>query len=336
MDDNVGDGNQPQGFFQRARAWLPERPNVMGRLANFVPARGFVGRAVAWGQGFAIGRAQQFGRYMWNVMRARENLDFAKGEVRDLVAKVISDQKKDAHKAFERLRRQHATGPVKIIFDSIAEGLGNIFFPIKDDPQLGASYSLKDWVMDCGKGNVRIIEHFLAKPEYAHLLNLPDGKDTALSMAAFGYLNGEIAGIEPSIEGFKLLVEDPGKRIDTKFLIKAGHDGLIPFDEWLLYEASYQKDAAKQARLENLKTVLRANMSAVRTQELTELRDRKDSQRRTLKQAEAAKQKAQINKYSFVGGSLLAAGAIWYWFHTKQAAQGSAKISSSGATVSRT
>ncbi len=169
----------------------------------------------------------------------------------------------------------------------------------------------------------------MSKPEYSHLVDIPDGQNRALSWAAFGYLNGEeLNGVVPTIEGFKILVKD--NRITSNFLIEAGL-GRVGFDEWLLHEASYPLNAAKQARLEELKEVLRPTISPVRLKDLSDIRTRKDSQRRRQEALAAAKQTSWFNKVSFTLGGVLAFAAIYYFANKNASAP--KRVGATDATV---
>lgn len=243
-----------------------------------------------------------------------ENIPLIKDKAAELLNELIAKQKGQAFAWFESQREHYSEGILGKIFGVIDQALGRKSFPL-NDPQLGGEFSLKEWSSACYRGDEHIIQIFLTNQEYAHLLNLPDGQNQALSWAAFGYLNGEAhEGVVPEIGGFTLLVQDPGNRIESNFPIEAGQ-GRIPFDEWLLHEASFPEDAVKKARLEQLKALLQSVLSQDRLDEIKDVRDRKDSQRRAQAKAAVAKKEKSFNKMSFLVGAGVAAAALYYFIH---------------------
>ncbi len=230
-----------------------------------------------------------------------------------LMAEWLDAQKGKGFKWAEEQRKEYAAGLLGKLYAILDKAIGRKAFPITGDAELGESFSLQEWAMACTQGNVKVIEHFLANGDYAHLLNDSDGDNKALSWAAFGYLNGEKFGdVVPTIEGFKLLVRD--KRIDSKFLIRAGL-GRIPFDEWLLHEAAYPNDAKAQARLEALQGLLEPTLSPERLDAIQEIRERKESKRRDQEKKDAELRKSRFNMLSFVVGGAVTIGALYYYLH---------------------
>jgi hypothetical protein len=242
----------------------------------------------------------------------KDNIDLIKVKARELLSELIDERKGQAFEWFEARRNDYSEGILGTMYELMDQALGRKSFPLTDS-QLGGEFSLKQWSSACYRGNENIIQIFLNNPEYTHLLNLSFGKNKALSWAAFGYLNGEAyEGVVPEIGGFTLLVNH--LRIESNFPIEAGL-GRIPFDEWLLHEASYPEDSEKQARLEELKALLEGVLSQDRLTEIKEIRDRKDSQRRAQAKAAQAKREIKINKMSFLVGAGVAAAALYYVMH---------------------
>ncbi len=198
---------------------------------------------------------------------------------------------------------------------------GKVTFPIKGDDQLGDSFTEDQWTRACAIGDMTIVKHFLATPEYLHLLNQSDEKNRPLSWAAFGYLLGdEIDGITPNLEGFRLLVQAQGggkQLVNSKFLIGVGL-GQVDFDEWLLQDAAYSDDASKQERLDELKALLQPTLSGARVADLKTIKKRKDDERKAKEQLEADKKSAQYNKAAFITGLTLVLGGLYYWLHYSQ------------------
>ncbi len=237
-------------------------------------------------------------------------LDSVKQEVLDF----ITDKAGWGFRQFQAFRKKHGNdGMVGQVLGFIEQAIWKRkSFPLSGDPQLKDGFTLQDWSAACYQGRLQVIQTFLRNDAYAHLLDVPDGDNRALSNAAFGYIHGEIEGVIPPIDGFEALVKDP--RIESKFLIKAGLSS-IPFDEWLLFEASYPQDGAKQDRLNELKALLRPTLSRDRLNALNDIRDRKESERKAQEKLIADRKAHKFNKASAIVGALTAVAGIYYFYY---------------------
>lgn len=294
-----GGGQPPFGnFFQQVIGVLGDPQAQVQIRAIFQGLPPEVKRELA--SYLAVGLANQF---LTNPEVKDATTEYVKG--------LIATNKGKFMTWFDGARQEYSGGIVGKFLSYIDQAVGRKSFPISGDPQLGEEFGLKEWSMACWQGNVQTIQHFLTVKDYAHLLNVADGQNKALSWAAFGYIEGEaVNGVIPTIEGFRMLVGD--KRIESNFLIQAGL-GRIPFDEWLLYEASYSQDSEKQARLNDLKGLLHPTLSPERLDALKAVRDRKESQKRAQERAAAALQAKKFNSRSLlVGAAVMVAGLLYY------------------------
>ncbi len=231
-----------------------------------------------------------------------------------ILGDLISDKAGWGFRQFQAFRKKHGNdGMVAKVLGLIEQTIWKRkTFPISGDPQLKDGFTLQDWSAACYQGRLQVIQTFLRNDAYAHLLDVPDGDNRALSNAAFGYIHGEIEGVTPPIDGFEALVKDP--RIESKFLIKAGLSS-IPFDEWLLFDASYPQDGAKQDRLNELKALLRSTLSRDRLNALNDIRDRKESERKAQEKLIADRKAHKFNKASAIVGALTAVAGIYYFYY---------------------